>query len=173
MTTDPNKGKKVSQEVLDFFSNSALVTLFVIGILLAIVGKILFDETFLNNLAKIEVARGLITSLISIGTIGIGILIISANYTSQGEDKETANEKFNRGKDILSLFIGVLGTIIGYYFGSSNLPISTTTNPSLSPSTTTPPLISPSPSATMAPLIVPVPSATTAPLISPSSSPKK
>ena len=100
------------------------ITIVFIAALFAILGRAIFDDKFLTSLGRVEVARGLITSLISIGVVGIAVVIILANYTSGQETNENHDllqEKFNRGKDILAILVGILGTIVGFYFGSTNL----------------------------------------------------
>jgi hypothetical protein len=73
-------------------------------------------QVFLLGLASKEVARGLITFLIAISTVGIAIILsISTIVLSEGDE---GDKRFDRGKQILSILIGVLGTIVGFYFGS-------------------------------------------------------
>jgi hypothetical protein len=84
------------------------------------------DQEFLTSLSKKEVARGLITFLIAITTVGIAmILAISTLVLAPGDD---GDKRFDRGKQILSVLIGVLGTIVGFYFGSetSTKPVTPT-----------------------------------------------
>jgi PASTA domain-containing protein len=74
------------------------------------------DQRFLNNLADKEVARGLITFLIAITTVGVAIILaISTLVLGAGDE---GDKRFDRGKQVLSVLIGVLGTIVGFYFGS-------------------------------------------------------
>jgi beta-lactam-binding protein with PASTA domain len=74
------------------------------------------DQSFLKNLAKPEVARGLITFLIAITTVGIAIILaVSTLVLSEGD---AGDKRFDRGKQVLTTLIGVLGTIVGFYFGS-------------------------------------------------------
>jgi hypothetical protein len=68
-----------------------------------------------TELSETGSARGLITFLFAVGTIGIAIIVVLDNLISEASDRE---ERFNRGKDILTILIGILGTIIGFYFGS-------------------------------------------------------
>jgi hypothetical protein len=76
-----------------------------------------------NNdfLAKIgenssNAARGLITVIVAIITVAIAfVLILSVMLSSSADYKE----RFNLGKEILTIFIGILGTVIGFYFGSA------------------------------------------------------
>ena len=78
------------------------------------------DQRFLNNLADKEVARGLITFLIAITTVGLAlILAISTLVLGAGDE---GDKRFDRGKQVLSVLIGVLGTIVGFYFGSEVSP---------------------------------------------------
>ena len=74
------------------------------------------DQKFLTNLANKEVARGLITFLITIATVGIAIILaISTLVLTEGD---AGDKRFDRGKQVLSVLIGVLGTIVGFYFGA-------------------------------------------------------
>lgn len=77
------------------------------------------DETLLRELSNFEVARGLITFLVAVTTVGIAlILTVYVVVTQDG----AAEKKFILGKEVLTGLIGVLGTIIGFYFGASNPP---------------------------------------------------
>jgi hypothetical protein len=74
------------------------------------------DQHFLKNLSDKEIARGLITFLIAITTVGVAlILAISTLVLGAGDE---GDKRFDRGKQVLSVLIGVLGTIVGFYFGS-------------------------------------------------------
>jgi len=99
-------------------------------VILGVIGFIITSngQTFLKLLANNEIARGLITFLIAISTVGIAlILAISTLVLAEGPE---GDKRFDRGKQVLSVLIGVLGTIVGFYFGSPNtnnaLPKSTT-----------------------------------------------
>jgi hypothetical protein len=88
----------------------------IIILLLIVYGITEKDQKFLTNLANKEVARGLITFLIAIGTAGIAIILaISTLVLTEGD---AGDKRFDRGKQVLSVLIGVLGTIVGFYFGS-------------------------------------------------------
>jgi hypothetical protein len=71
-----------------------------------------FDRGVLTGMSNIEYARGLITYLFAVVTIGTAVVLVVSALTG-GDDKSLA-----RGKDILSLLLGVFGTIVGFYFGS-------------------------------------------------------
>jgi hypothetical protein len=75
------------------------------------------NQQFLMKLADRQVARGLITFLIAISTVGIAIILaVSTVVSAQTADDD---RRFDRGKQVLTILIGVLGTIVGFYFGSS------------------------------------------------------
>jgi hypothetical protein len=97
---------------------SALFGLLGILVLLAIIYIITQNgQKFLTKLADKEVARGLITFLIAVATVGIAIILaISTVVLTEGEE---GDKRFDRGKQVLSVLIGVLGTIVGFYFGSA------------------------------------------------------
>ncbi len=70
------------------------------------------DGEFLRQLADAEAARGLITFLIAGSTVSIAIILI---YHAFAEG--TTNEKFRFAREIFATLVGVLGTIVGFYFG--------------------------------------------------------
>lgn len=77
------------------------------------------DQKFLTNLANKEVARGLITFLVALATVGIAIILaISTLVLTEGD---AGDKRFDRGKQVLSVLIGVLGTIVGFYFGAETV----------------------------------------------------
>jgi hypothetical protein len=82
-------------------------------LLFGVIGK----NQILDRLSHIEHARGLITFTLTVGTISIAILVTLGAL--MGRDKE-AKERFYRAKEILTILIGVLGTIVGFYFGSQD-----------------------------------------------------
>jgi hypothetical protein len=90
-----------------------------VGALVLGIGVFLFskDHTLLDALQDPTRARGLITFLIAITTIAIAIMLaISSIFgLGSGDDPE---KRFDRGKQVLSVMIGILGTIVGFYFGS-------------------------------------------------------
>jgi hypothetical protein len=88
-------------------------------IVLAVILGVVLDpnQKFLTKLAVGEVARGLITFLIAIGTVGIAIILAVSTLVLGGGD---ADKRFDRAKQVLTVLIGVLGTIVGFYFGSPN-----------------------------------------------------
>ena len=74
-------------------------------------------ESVISPLADAQYARGLITFLVAFAAILIAI-ILTLYAVLSGSD-EHQEERFNRGKEVLTIFIGVLGTIVGFYFGSA------------------------------------------------------
>jgi hypothetical protein len=75
----------------------------------------IFNGAFLASLSKPEQARGLITFLFAFSTTGIILLIAIATFWMEREEVQA---RFEKAKDLLTIIIGVLGTILGFYFGS-------------------------------------------------------
>ncbi|MBL4671724.1 MAG: DUF308 domain-containing protein [Arenicella sp.] len=70
-------------------------------------------RALIEVLADPAAARGLITFLVVVGTIVMGLLLLISSFrTTTG-----AAESFTRGKEIFTILVGILGTIIGFYFG--------------------------------------------------------
>jgi hypothetical protein len=97
----------------------AFFALIGLGILVFIVTSLSGKTTILGSIERIEVARGLITFLIAVATVAIAIILALAAILSGGQEYK---ERFALGKEILTILIGVLGTIVGFYFGSSVKP---------------------------------------------------
>lgn len=77
---------------------------------------VLRKDSILPQLADIEAARGLITFFIAVGTIAIALILTISVIISRGAK---AGQRFTQGKEVLTILIGVLGTIVGFYFGTS------------------------------------------------------
>jgi hypothetical protein len=72
-----------------------------------------FDSDDIENIAF---ARGIITYLIAAGTVVLAIILMFASVMTGGEDLE---KRFDLGKQVFTSLVGVLGTVIGFYFGSA------------------------------------------------------
>lgn len=104
--TSPSMRKKYGPIVFYFF----------IGVVILFILYIVFSRgTVLKELRDVAYARGLITFIFSLGTIGIGVILTIAAL-EKGQD---AGAAFTRGKEIFTILVGILGTIVGFYFGSS------------------------------------------------------
>lgn len=97
-----------------------MVILAIFGLLIigAIGWGVSGTNEFVKSLQDITIARGLITFLVVITTMGIA-LILTISTTVFGTPADLEDKLFDRGKQVLTVLIGVLGTIVGFYFGSS------------------------------------------------------
>ncbi len=93
---------------------ASLIGLFTIG---GIIWVIASGDDILRNANK---TRGLITFSVAIVTVAIALIMVFYLVFSTGKDVEI-KERFTFGKDILMVFVGILGTIMGFYYGADNL----------------------------------------------------
>jgi hypothetical protein len=96
-----------------------LITLVIVGavcfqILLGLLG---WDHGVVANMGRGEYARGFITYLFAMVTIGTAVVLVVSALTGGGHPLH--DKRFDRGKQVLSLLLGVFGTIVGFYFGSA------------------------------------------------------
>jgi hypothetical protein len=66
-------------------------------------------------MSKFDYARGIITYLFAIVTIGIAVAIVLATLTA---DNISFAVKYEKAKEVFALLLGVFGTILGFYFAS-------------------------------------------------------
>lgn len=93
---------------------ASLIGLFTIG---GIIWVIASGDDILQNAEK---TRGLITFSVAIVTVSIALIMVFYLVFGLGESAEI-KERFTFGKDILMVFVGILGTIMGFYYGADNL----------------------------------------------------
>src|SRR6266436_24221 len=108
------------QEIFDASSArgylAGIVVLGAIILVATLFNKAIGGEwTVLSDLRDQAYARGLITFSVTFGTLALAvILVVSAIY---GDAKDDA--RFRQGREIFSVLAGVLGTIVGFYFGAA------------------------------------------------------
>jgi hypothetical protein len=84
------------------------------GTLLFLVGGIMArDSLLLSALGRSENARALITLLIIGTTVSLAVMLVYQSYSPK-----TTNENFRMAREIFSSLIGIVGTIVGFYFGA-------------------------------------------------------
>ena len=98
-----------------------IVLLVILGILIAIIFATVSSSggEFLLKLKDIETARGLITFLVVVTPISIA-LILSVYVMASNEDIVAIKERFTYAKDVLAILVGILGTVLGFYYGALN-----------------------------------------------------
>lgn len=89
-----------------------------VGILVILGGSFFGDALFLKRLANMEYARGLITFVFTLGTITIAIMLTLAVLLRQDPEIE---KRFRQGREVLTILIGVVGTIVGFYYGATTV----------------------------------------------------
>jgi hypothetical protein len=107
----------IRQQAWNYIANNG-VNLVVLGIGIILALALLwglFNTRFFTSLAAIEQARALITFLVAFLTMGIIVIVAVAIFWMKHDELE---DRFAKAKDLITIVIGVLGTILGFYFGS-------------------------------------------------------
>ncbi|MFO1431428.1 MAG: hypothetical protein U1F76_15005 [Candidatus Competibacteraceae bacterium] len=81
----------------------------------------------ISKLSNPAVSRGLITFLISVATIALAFFLVFQSFFSS----ESSDDRFRRGREVFAGLLGVLGTIVGFYFGATTDSSSTPTSPTI------------------------------------------
>ena len=53
-------------------------------------------------------------------------MIVASLFGGEGEDAEQNQKRINAARDVLTPILGILGTIIGFYFGSQPAKVAPT-----------------------------------------------
>jgi hypothetical protein len=96
-----------------------LIALIIVSSVIALIAAAVlgFDKgVVLASMGRSEFARGLITYLFAIVTIGTAVVLVLSALLGAGDD--LSEKRFQRGKEILALLLGVFGTMVGFYFGA-------------------------------------------------------
>lgn len=98
-----------------------IVLLLILGTLFVIIFATLASSggEFLQKLRDIEIARGLITFLVVVAAISIA-LILAVFVLASNESTAQIKERFTFAKDVLAILIGILGTVLGFYYGTKD-----------------------------------------------------
>ena len=108
-TERPESELKLGWNPLTIIAVSTMSALFLL-IGLALFGR---DDGFVSRMSEPEFARGIITYLFAVTTIGVAVIVGLAGLMGASKDQ------YARGKDVLALLLGVFGTIVGFYFGTA------------------------------------------------------
>ena len=95
----------------------ALIVLFAGAILIAIG----VDAPALSRLSDPAYARGLITWLIILTAIGLAFILVYQAFNNSAQSEEG----FRRGREVYAGLMGIVGTIVGFYFGSADKGVAT------------------------------------------------
>jgi hypothetical protein len=124
MTDEPPQERpaKPEEQPAKWYANYAnpivVIAISILAAVFVLIGSAIMgvDKGVLSGMAKTDYARGLITYLFAIVTIGTAVVLVVSSLTA--EETPAHKKRFQRGKEILSLLLGVFGTIVGFYFGS-------------------------------------------------------
>ena len=79
------------------------------------------DASILKQLNDTPTARGLITFVVATATVAGALILVLAAIISEGTENDI-KMRLSEGRQILAPLIGVLGTIVGFYFGQATPP---------------------------------------------------
>lgn len=110
-----------------------------IGLLLLVAAALIFmaiRPNLVQLLARPEMARGMITSVFALSVVAIATVIVCANFLSVASDLK---ERVEQGREVMLALVGILGTIVGYYFAAGQGPVPLSVSPpQVAPASPTP-----------------------------------
>jgi hypothetical protein len=114
----PSSGGSFSTQLMHYvFENGTGIFLSAFAIAVFIMLAVgMTNLSFFSSLAQVDQARGLITFLVAI--CAVAVILLTAINIFWGDNKAEFEERFKAAKDLVTLVVGVLGTILGFYFGS-------------------------------------------------------
>jgi hypothetical protein len=115
LATIAKDNEDARQAYLNLMNPASIVSLLILLGVLFLLGMAILDldkGRVLVGMGKTAFARGLITYLFAVVTIGTAVVLVLSALL--GTDKA----KFDSAKEVLALLLGVFGTIVGFYFAS-------------------------------------------------------
>jgi hypothetical protein len=106
------------------------------------------SPTFVGSLANAAQARGLVTFLFAFATTSV-IVVVTIGVLWVPKDE--VEPRFSKAKDIMTILISVLGTILGFYFGQAQNPNAPPSQPAPQVSTAAPAATKPAATESEAP----------------------
>jgi hypothetical protein len=89
-----------------------------IGLILAALGWIGLYIFRPGSIGSIDQSRSMLAIIFSIGTIATAFCLMLGAFLSAGT--ETVKDRFTLANQVLTPLIGIMGTILGFYFGTAN-----------------------------------------------------
>lgn len=112
----------------------AFTLLLIIVVLLSVVWLAYRGGLDVSQLDKPEFMRGLITILLLVATLVLSTIVLLAVLFTAGD--ESAVKRTQAARDALTPLLGILGTIVGFYFGLNSQTVTPGAQPRQSPPTT-------------------------------------
>jgi len=113
------RDRRVLSQLISFFTSTyGIITILGFVVLMVIIFE-LSSSNFIHSLTDKETARGLITFLVVFTTVAIALILALYTLLSSITVREDLKDRFGYGKEVLTALIGILGTILGFYFASS------------------------------------------------------
>lgn len=75
-------------------------------------------QPLIDQLQNPDFARGAITFIVAAVVVCLALILILGALFLEGAQGNEVEERFRRGREVLAPFVGILGTIVGFYFGS-------------------------------------------------------
>lgn len=97
----------------------AWLVILVLLVLLLVAFSVMTKGSFLQTITDVARVRSLITVAITFSTIFFALILIVQAFVGTDGDANDANERFRRAREIFTVLTGILGTIVGFYFGSA------------------------------------------------------
>lgn len=93
------------------------------GIIGMLFVAVVFFRTGYNlpDMANPDFARGTISYLIVLAFIILGVLMILAALFGPFQDDQKSDAAFRRAREIYMSVVGIVGTIVGFYYGSATI----------------------------------------------------
>lgn len=121
MSEDEKNKAQVGQGIKKTEVSSNMVLLIIVLVIGAVL-IFLARAPIIYKLSEPALARGVITFIICIATIALAFIMVYQAFLGQSDDT-----KFRRAREIFTGLMGVLGTIVGFYFGSAIISTETPT----------------------------------------------
>ena len=111
----PRRGATSEPSGVGRFGQAAITAIMVAALIL--IASFVYSDDRIKLLSELKYSRGFITYIFAVGAISLFLVIPASIMFDKGA---SSRERYERSKTVFGLMLGLFGTILGFYYGTTD-----------------------------------------------------